>query len=156
MTRWSHIPFLSFPMSSCSDGKSICWLCQSQGTFFECVTSALIAIDVWNSSPFLAAPLLDSSLPSGNDTKCTPVFLSAWLLCECILNRFWQGDLCYRLWWSLPSLLRQERHFGSKQSGKKRSLYALSDLVELGIFKGNWKMNSFLGDITKVKKSFQS
>lgn len=92
--------------------------------------------------------------PSGNDTKCTPVFLSARLLWGCFLNRLWQGDLCYRLRWSLPSRLDKKDILSvNKVERKKKSLLPLSDSVEFSILQRDWKMNSFLGSGRKVNKT---
>lgn len=165
MTRWSRMPFFSPPTFSCSNGKSICWLFQSQGDLFECVTSALIAIDIWNSSPLLAAQLLDSPLPSGNDTKCTPAFLSARLLWGGILNRLWQGDLCYRLWWWLPSLLRQKDILSVNKVERKVALnylilwssayYRGTERWTVSLRKGQEKF-LLVGRLPKVKRRLQA
>ena len=98
---------------------------------------------VWNSgSPLLAAPALDSPLPSGSDSKCTPVFISARLLWGRIRNRFWQGDLCYRQWWSLRSLLNKKGILSGNKVRWKKKKVSLHYLIQWSsaCYRGNWKM----------------
>lgn len=158
MTRWSAVcVFLSSPLLRI--GAQIVSLfvgfVNPRGPFWMCHISVNCHRHMKQQPSPCCYGAWQPPLPSGNDTKCTPVFLSARLLWGCILNRLWQGDLCYRLWWSLPFLLDKKDIFVSKQSGRKKvSLHYL--ILWSSLYYTENERWSFTGDSTKVRRRFQS
>lgn len=103
---------------------------------------------------------LRAPLPGGNDTKRTPVFLSARLLWGCFLNRLWQGDLCFLTTMScfLPGSSRKSFFFlfllaVKKVEGKRKRACFYQILWSFNILQEDRQRNTVLGSGTEVEKT---